>query len=523
MRSHLKLSLILAAAVFPTLGGATVIPTVDLSKGLTKSDLTLNLEQAKIAFKGFGAGKSSDGSMTVLYGMTSDHCLSQYKFTNNPDTGEFTITLPSGSFEICKDFSKLGSDFKSASLISKEGSKLQFSKSVTQVGIRSESSDGRPSKAEEIKADDDSSIGFTSAADIAKKKKADEEAKKQLESVKDELLVKSCTHNLDELDLRVKAIDNLEKVKEFVSRKEVGTKWFKDKRKDNDKRIFEACRLEITRASVNDEGFAECEERLKRLFDADSDTYGPKVKALYLTQISRYISSKSLTVSEAFDKAYKTLDTLRGLGLEDTDAKVADAERAIYMTSLNRAAMEGNLEVYASMAEKLKGFLVDQDVNKCLSDDAKLTQAGSYNPACKDMNAMAVQLMQSEPVANTMARAKADKAARENALLMEQQKLSMCSMYKDAGVATSSECQLLESKAAAEAKAKEAAAQAKVNEGIAPTNGFAKPVEEARNPAATSANEATHPQPPLQQVQAPARPSPVMQVAPAPTGVRVFR
>lgn len=472
MRSHLKLSLILAAAVFPALAHSAA--------GLTTEDLQLNLSQAKTAFHQFQAVAEDGGKMATLYGTTSKECMGAFVVNNDSSKGEFTITLPKGSDPACLDYSKLTDIKEHESLTKKDGSKLVFSDTVEKVLLRGKDpKSDRSAKPEELlDADTGKSMVFTSLADQEKQKKSDAEMMKLKAVQSDYLLAVSCVRGLNELDLRVGAIDNLAKVKDFVAKEEIGDKWFKKIRKETDEKIFKACSLQITRAKTDD--LAECDARLARLVGKDPEYFGPKVRALYMTMVNRYKNSTTLSVNEAYDKAAEMIETLRGMDLDDAEVKAVDtAERDLLLAMLNRTAKEGEEMAYNEMAEKFKGHLLEHNDLGCLDDNAALFPAKRMNPACREIGWMASQLPQSAALNVAMIQVQAGKAALQQVAEQEQMKHSSCMAIKAAGGASTPECQALEAKFAA-------AASASANAGIA-TTAFAEPVTEARAPAATDA------------------------------------
>lgn len=476
MRSHLKLSLILAAAIFPT-----VLHAEDKAIVPTSEDLVLNLDQAKSAFHEFQAGAGDQGKMAVLYGTTSTECMNAFRVTNDSSTGEFTITLPAGSDSNCLDYSKLSGVKAHTNLSNKDGAKMVFSATLLRVSLRGHD----PKAARDREPDElfeglsEESIAFISASDINKQKKADAQAKKEASVQGDYLLAVSCTHGLTELDLRTHAIDNLAKVNDFVHRGEIGAEWFKKIRKETDDKIFAACQLQVTRAKTDD--FADCDGRLARLVDKDPELYGPKVRVLYMTMVNRYKNSTELAVNDAYDRAAAMIDILRGMDLEEDELKALDiAERDLLLAMLSRAAKEGDQTAYADMAEKFKGHLLDHNDLGCLDDDAQIFPAKRYSPACRNIGWMAAQLPQSRAVNVAMAQVNADRAARQELADREQLKYTSCQTIAEAGGASTAECKALDAKFTA-------AASAEANKGIVQNDGFAEAKSEAGIIAANAA------------------------------------
>lgn len=468
MRSHLKLSLILAAAVFPVLGHSAVVPTTQ--------DLLLNLSQAKAAFHEFQTVAEDEGKMATLYGTTSKECMSAFVVTNDPGKGAFTITLPKGSDPACLDYSKLTDIKEHESLTKKDGAKLVFSETLEKVSLRGQDPrSDRPSKPDELlDADTGKSIGFVSLADKEKQKKSEAEMMRLKAVQSDYLLAVSCVHGLSELDLRANAIDNLAKVKDFVAKEEIGDKWLKKMRKETDDKIFRACSLQMTRGKTDD--LAECDGRLAKLVGKDPEFFGPKVRALYMTMVNRYKNSTTLSVNEAYDKAVEMIETLRGMDLDEAEIKAVDvAERDLLLAMLNRAAKEGEETAYGEMAEKFKWHLLEHNDLGCLNDDAMILPVKRMNPACSEIGWMAAQLHQSAALNVAMVKVQAVKAAQKLAADQEQMKHNSCMAIKAAGGASTPECQALEVKLAA-------AASAVANSGIS-TDGFSETVADARAPA----------------------------------------
>lgn len=474
MRSHLKLSFILAAAIFPTL----LIAADPVVLVQTTEDRLLNLEEAKRAFHEFAVVKEDDGKMAALYGTTSKECMNAFTVENDSKKGEFTISFSKGSDPTCLDYSKL--DVKEhESLSKKQGAKLVFTTSLTTVNLRSEDkkSDRRPDIFDELlDADRNEKISFVSDADNEKNKKSEAEKQAALDVQKDYLLATSCVHGLTELDMRTTAIENLANVKDFVAKDEIGDKWFSKMRKETNEKIFSACKLQVSRAKTYDLGL--CDDRLAKLV-AQDDTYGPKVRALYMTLVNRYMNSSSLSVAEAFDKAEGMIETLRGMDLDEKESAALDvAERNLYLTMLRKASVEGlESEAFTGMSDKFKAHLLDSDTLGCLDGDARLLVTQRMNAGCREAAWMSAQLQKSASMATAYAGILKKKAELQFAQEQEQMKYSGCMEIKAAGGIVTPECQALETK-------RSNAASAVANQDIQ-TGAFGEIVKDSRNPAGT--------------------------------------
>lgn len=527
MRSHLKLSLILAAAIFPA-----VLHAGDVV--LTTEDRLLNLEEAKKAFHEFAVVKEDDGKMAALYGTTSKECMSAFTVNNDSKKGEFTISFAKGSDPACLDYAKLGEVKDHEGLAKKEGAKLVFTESLEKLNLRSENkkSDRKPNIFDElIDTDTKESITFVSQADIEKKKKTEAEEKAIREAQKDYLLAVSCTRGLTELDIRTKSIENLAKVKDFVSKDEIGEKWFAKMRKETNEKIFAACSLQISRAKSDDLGL--CDDRLAKLV-AQDESYGPKVRALYMNLVNRYMNSTTLGVTEAFDKAQAMIETLRGMDLEDEEIKALDvAERNLYLTMIRKAAAEGSESAtFAEMSEKFKAHLMDNDELGCLDEEARLLPTQRMNVSCREAAWMSAQLQQNTALAVANAGILKKKAELQFAAEQEQLKHASCLAVKAAGGAVTAECQALETKMSN-------AASAAANKDFQ-TDGFGNVVTDARTPAgaaqpsgsglldSSAANNVSGMTTPANKPAAVVPPQTAQNAAPKPTmnttnSVRVFR
>ncbi len=506
MRSHKKLTLILATVMIPNLAfglgpitekeSETVKETPSVKAPSIPAGSSLNLAQAETAF-GRSFGAYIDGNSIRFSGNTTEACLKEFEFSSNIASGQVMITFV-GKDGACLDYAEAkeasSADNKVIRLSTVSDLKLTATKSFDPLVLVSEDPNLDRSTAYDALKDiakGDAPIKYTSAEDIEAEKKriAAEEAAVEIKYAL--AVVAGCGRNLDELDLRSSTLDDLEKIKDVVletdSKKD--DKWFLAQRKKTDEKIFAACKLQITRGKTDQ--LADCTERLQLLAARDASYIG-KIKGLYVDLIGRLMNSTRLPMDEAYDASMEVLATLRELGLEidERDEKVlakeekqlAQLEDNLHLHFLKRAAAEGSeSENFQMMQEKALEHMLAKDEALCLTDAGILNPQMRMNHACAGAATMAAQFQQ---ISQHAVVTQGMLVAKANADLLKAQsaeKLNHCSVAKANNLALTAEqqneCNFLVAQA-------EMAAKATANAGIS-TSGFAEPV--AGTPATSTA------------------------------------
>lgn len=493
MRSQFRLSLVLAAAIFPTAVFAGPSPE-DVAPIADATPHFLTLDEMKTAFKKdeFEISKSDD--TVTMYGITAQRCLDFYDIKSDGKTGRFSVFFKGGDAN-CLNYSSLDMSKETPVGLSSaddKGTKMQLSETLKSITIYSENtlSDKNRTKLEDVQDSEGNLISYLSKADREKQRKEEEDTKRAAGIELDMKVVTTCNRGLTELDVAGSALERLMSSEEAMAKilEEQGENWASRNRDILNEKIFSACKLQIERAKTSDVGI--CDERLAKLVDQD-EKYDARVKDLYLSLAGRYMNSTTMEVSDAMAKAQEAIEKLRGMDLsEEDEAKVIAAEQQMYSGFLDKAAKQGTESAaFKEISNEFELFVKEKDEG-CLGEDFLLTPQNRANPKCINSAKLGMQLKNSTFIAAN-AQNQQNVLAFQKAQTEQEQMLSnTCQMEKttaqisgNAAYQPKQECVMLEAKAAYVRQLAEAEAKATANRGIS-TDGFAEvKYDSASNPS----------------------------------------
>lgn len=509
MRSQFRLSLILAAAIFPTAVFAETIPadidfmsdaalaaSADRSPAekaaapvkaavVNASPHYLTLEDMKIAFNKdeFEISKSDD--TVIMYGLTAQRCLDFYDISSDGKTGRFSVYFKGGDAN-CLNYANLDMAKETPVGLSSadgKGTKMALSESLKSITVYSENklSDKNRTKLEDVTDSEGNLISYLSKKDREAQMKLDEDEKRAAGIENDMKVVTTCNRGLTELDVASAALERLVASESAMAKilEEEGDTWASRNRDMLNEKVFSACKLQIERAKSTDIGI--CDERLAKLVDKD-ERYSARVKDLYLSLAGRYMNSNTMAATDAMAKTQEAIDKLRGMDLStEEEAKVLAAEQQMYSSFLDKAAKEGtDSAAFKEISKEFELFVSDSDDQGCLGADFLLTARNRANPKCANVARLGMQLKNSTFIAAVAQNQQNLIAAQKSQAEQEQMLSNTCQIEKstaqmmgNTSYLPKQECAMLEAKAANAQKFAEAQAKASANQGIS-TAGYAE-------------------------------------------------
>jgi hypothetical protein len=433
----------------------------------------LNLSEAQKAFGPEFSTKEVDGTV-ILFGGTTKECMENFDVSNDPNNGTFKIFYKGGN-DTCLSHTDAVKDIARGAyqgLDSLPDGRMKATGTFDRVDLVWENltSSKSPFASVEIPVDaDGASIAHLSAADAEALRAKKEHEKKQGEADFDMLLVTKCHRGLDELDVGEEALERLLQVPELLGENK-DEKWLSDTAAKFRAEKFAACRKQILKARTDEIASASCEDRLAKIVAEDPE-YAPKVKALYLDLVKRYMDSQAMGVEEAFTAATDTLEKIRGFDLgEKEEAELAVLERNLHLRFLQRASLEGaDSESFKAMRSNMLDYLAESDTLGCLTDGGAISPQQARNPGCASAQWLSMQFGQQIGIAQGV-QAQLNKKAQELADTQGCQVLRSNSALSGSPLSAADEAKCKAIEYAADAKLK-----ATVNAGIT-GNGFGEAV-----------------------------------------------